>query len=404
MTARTDRRTAWIARLDFRVVGIALILILYAFVWKDFANFIHAIDHCPLAFCDFQQFYYPAGAAVLRQAALPVGFYYSSFAAVLFAPFALLPLSGALVVWGTVQVLAALALYLLPGRSLLKDKASRFVYTVLFFTSAAVLNNFKWGQISTLIVLGVFAAFLLYENGKRYWSAALLGAIVALKFFPAVFLLVFLFKKDWRYLLACAASAAACLLAVPAAAMGPARAFQLQVASGSSVTRMVSSVALVNTDTQYFASVLTRYFKIPVGSPAFLGLTILGYLVTLFVVYLAYRVVRSGRPDGPVWAACLLWMTVPFWIPSAWPHYFAFLPLAQALVFQALVQAGQPVRRGPFLLWLLSGLLASILAELALRDWFSFAWLGLILWGNLAALGLAWSVLRKMLQPAPQSA
>jgi hypothetical protein len=404
MTHFPETLSTWMKRLDLRVVIVALILAFYALVWKSFDNFIIAIDHCPISFCDFRQFYYPAGRAVLEQTSLPNGFYYSSFAAVLFVPFSLLPMRASLIVWGIVQAAAAIALFLLPTIYWLKDKAARYVYTGLFFTSAALLNNFKWGQISTLMILGVFTAFLLYTKGKTVWSAVLLGAVIALKFYPAIFLLVFLFKRDWKYLLLCGLATVCCLVVVPALAMGPAQALRLQLASGTSLTKMVSSVALINTDTQYFASVLMRYFKFPVSSPPFIALTIFGYLVVLFVFYLAYRVSRSSLPAGAIWAACLLWMTVPFWIPSAWPHYFVFLPIVQALVFQEIGRSGEPVHAGMVMLWLVCAFFSSILAELALRDWFVFAWLGLILWSNLTALGLSWFVLRKRLSAGAISA
>ena len=71
--------------------GVALIALLlfayYAWIWRNPAVFRLAIDSCSESFCDFANYYYPMGEAILR-IGLPIeGFVYSPFIAILLALF-----------------------------------------------------------------------------------------------------------------------------------------------------------------------------------------------------------------------------------------------------------------------------------------------------------------------------
>ncbi len=399
MNPPQEGTSSWKVRLDWRWAIIPGAIVYYALYWKTFANFILDIDHCELPLCDFQQFFYPAGQAVLQRAPLPPGFYYSNFAAALFAPLALLPLPVATVLWGIVQVLIAAGLFLITGR-MLRGSASRYFFSLLFITSAPLINNFKWGQVSALIVLCVLGAFWLYEKGERSRSAMLLGAAAAIKFYPAVFLLVFIFKRDWKYLLSFLGTTIACLVVIPVLTMGPGRALAEQIGSLRSAAILSSTLALVNTDTQYFASVLARYANLSTASPGFTILVVAGYVLAAAVILMVYKLSASKAQGAVLWAGCLLFLTFPFWIPSAWPHYFVFLPSVQILVFEEIARPGARPRIGFFLLWLLAAFFSSILADQAVRDWFTYVWLGLILLGNLGTLLLAWLFVRRKIGPA----
>jgi alpha-1,2-mannosyltransferase len=394
MTSLRSKFFTLFKHFDYRILILGVILIYFAIYWGNFHNFILDIDHCELTFCDFQKFYYPAGRAVLEQAPLPNGFYYSNFVALFFVPLALLPQPVSIFIWGVVQVAAAVALLLIPGAILLKDAASRRLYTFLLFTSAPLLNNFKWGQVSLLIVLGVLCAFILYARGHRFWSALLLGTLITVKFFPAVFLFYFLIRKDWKYLLVSMGTFLTTFFLIPMLVLGPARALQLQVNASGDAMQMVTSLAVKNTDTQYFASVIARYFKVPFDSVAFTLLTGLGIAFLLALLFLAYKTAWAGFDNAGLWVCALLLMTFPFWIPSAWPHYFLFLPLIQSMLFQKIRRPGLRGGKLLFILWLLSLLFACILSAQALQDWFTYVWMGLIFWSNLLTLIITWLALR----------
>jgi hypothetical protein len=405
MTSPWSKFIARFKQFDYRLLILGVIFIYFALYWGNFHNFILDIDHCELTFCDFQKFYYPAGRAVLEQAPLPDGFYYSNFVALFFAPLALLSLPVATFIWGVVQVVAAALMLLIPGAVLLKDAPSKRLYTFLLFTSAPLLNNFKWGQVSLLIVLGVLCAFILYARGHRFWSALLLGTLITVKFFPAVFLIYFLLRKDWKYLLVCMGTFLTTFFLIPMLVLGPARALQLQANASGDAMQMVTSLAVRNTDTQYFASVIARYFKIPFDSMTFSLLTGLGIALLLAILFLVWKITRSQVEHAGLWACALLLMTFPFWIPSAWPHYFLFLPLIHSMLFQKIRRSALRGGKWLFILWLFSILFACILAAQALQDWFTYVWMGLIFWSNLFTLLLTWLALRhEFKHPLPAAA
>jgi Glycosyltransferase family 87/WD40-like Beta Propeller Repeat len=58
--------------------------------------------------------------------------------------------------------------------------------------------NFLFGQYYLLILLLMCAAYYTSGRGQRLSSGLLLSAAASLKLFPALFLLIFVWKRDWR--------------------------------------------------------------------------------------------------------------------------------------------------------------------------------------------------------------
>ena len=388
-----------IKRIDYRLWIIAILIVYYGLYWGSFQNFINDIDHCQLAFCDFVAFYYPAGKAILNHTQIPGGFYYSNFAAILLSPFAFLRGETATIIWGALQVILSGLFFLITSKQLIKGKVSGYVFTFLFLTCSALLNNFKWGQFSILITVGIWGAFLLYENGKRNLSALLLGSMVAIKFYPAIFLLPFIFKRDWKYLIVSTITAAICLLLVPLPFMGFSSSMLFQLAPGERITQLLQSVAIHNIDTQYFSSVIARSLNIPINSPVSDILVAAGYLVVIFTIFMAYRVSRSEIPGGLFCACGLLFATIPFWISSSWPHYFVYLPILQIMAFQEINRDGAPIKRSLLILWIFSVVLSSILTMQAVQSWNKYIGLGSLFWSNLAILQLFSMILWSYIKP-----
>ncbi len=118
-------------------------------------------------------------------------------------------------------------LYLVPMFTFIREvkPAGRrlsltLVYTFLFITSLPLLHNIKWGQVSVLITLFILISLLLYEGDHKLGSAILLAFAISIKYYPAVFLVYFLLRRDGRYLLTCLAACGFFLLAIPALVMG----------------------------------------------------------------------------------------------------------------------------------------------------------------------------------------
>src|SRR4029453_12253478 len=195
----------------------------YAYEWGSFANFVRETDHCQLAFCDFVNHYYPQAQEIV-DAVQPVdGFMYSATFAWVLAPIGRLPPVMALKVWAVLQAVLT-ALMVLPLSWLFLKGTDRFWWRLAYFalslTSIPLLHNFKWGQVSVLLTLCVIAAaFLDGGGGVSVLAGFLMAFAAAIKFYPALFFLAFLFRKQWLAF-ASAVVLAVLMLALPMWPMG----------------------------------------------------------------------------------------------------------------------------------------------------------------------------------------
>ncbi|MFC2064814.1 glycosyltransferase family 87 protein [Chloroflexota bacterium] len=389
-----------INQIDLRLFIIATIAVYYVLYWGSFQNFINDIDHCNLAFCDFVAFYYPAGKAILSHSPIPDGFYYSNFAAILLSPFALFQEKTAIILWGMLQMIISAVFYIMIVKQLSKDKLSAYIFTFLFFTSSPLLNNFKWGQFSIFITSGILGAFFLYENGKRNLSAFLLGVMVAIKFYPIIFLLPFIIKRDWKFVILCIVMVVSCLVLIPLPITGFTPINLTHLASGEQVVQVLQSEAIhYNVNTQYLPSAIARYFNLPTYSTIYTLLVVGSYLVVVYILFLLFRISKSKIPRSLIWSCGLLFTTIPLWIPSAWPHYFVYLPFLQIMVFRELKPQMDNIKRGLFILWVFSVVLSNILIEQAVHNWYKYIGLGVLLWSNMAILLLFSIILWRKLNP-----
>jgi len=100
---------------------------------------------------------------------------------------------------GAVQVIVVVLLAAVPawlfGRH---SRAHVLLYVMLVLCSMAVVHNFRWGQFSSIVVVCVLAALVLYERGHRTSVGALIALGAAVKIWPGLLLIYFLIKRDWR--------------------------------------------------------------------------------------------------------------------------------------------------------------------------------------------------------------
>jgi hypothetical protein len=189
--------------------------------WRSIANFVRQTDHCQLLFCDFVHVYYPQ-AQEIGDSTQPVdGFVYSAMFGWVLAPVGKLAPDTALTVWGVFQV-ALTTMMVLPLSWLFLRGAERFWWRLGYFglglTSIPLFHNFKWGQVSVLVtVCVIMAAFVQRGRAASALAGFLVAFAAAIKFYPAVFLLIFLFRKQWLAL----ASAVVMFVVLLALPMGP---------------------------------------------------------------------------------------------------------------------------------------------------------------------------------------
>lgn len=308
----------------------------YWIEWRTFANFVEAIDHSTQFMLDFAGHYYPMGRRIL-QIPIPVfGYYYTSFFALLLVPVCVLSLPFAMVVWGVIQFAGLAALVIIPARGLLKMRPSGMVlYAGLCVTSYPVLHNIKWGQVSILLTVCVIAAFLAHNKNKKILAGVLLAFAAAIKFYPALFIVYFILKRDVRTCVAFVLAALVFYFAFPATVLGFANWLEFEKA----VSIAIGSAEWVSHDvnSQYFAHVGLRWFAAiferDAGSSFDLALTIAGYGIALSCIAMVWFLQRRELCEKHRLPMVVIFLAMPFVVKTSWPHYFVYLPLCQAAVF-----------------------------------------------------------------------
>ena len=79
---------------------------------------------------------------------------------------------------------------------------NRLVYLLVLLTSLPLIHNFKWGQVSILITLGVALAFIYQHGGRSAIAGLVLAAVTCIKYYPGVLLLYFIIRRDLRFIMA----------------------------------------------------------------------------------------------------------------------------------------------------------------------------------------------------------
>jgi hypothetical protein len=398
------RRTALLAALL-----VAAVFAYYAATWRSFSGFVGGLDDTPLFFADFIRHYYPTAKEVLASGTPSAGFFYPACFAVVLVPFGFVPLPASIWLWGCSQVLTAGLLLGLAGRYLRRfGPGVSLLHLLLFLISLPVLSNFKWGQVSALVFLCGLASLHSYSAGRRVGAGIFLALGTALKYYPGLFAIYFLLKRDLRTLVSFALALAVFAIGLPWATLGPGRSehFRHTVnermqAARPGLWRDINS--------QYFASVLYR--QTPRGAkemsplqeatvrtpqerqealrrqmagpqrpgPAWPALRVLGYVLFAGQVLLLFFVLRWRTPDELPLAFVFLFASIPLVVETSWPHYFVFLPFCQATVYALLQRAPRRARRAGLALLVPSMVLSSAVFFQVLGDWRQYSRWGVLL-------------------------
>lgn len=387
--ARPLARGAFPAILAALAAGAAWMLL-----WRSPEQFVRQMDHGRFLFDDFVLRFYPVARDFLQTREPYPGYYYSPTFAVLLAPFGALPLRAALAAWGGLQIACGLALLLVPAPWI--ARRSRWLlagYVLVFLTSLPLLHNFKWGQVSVPLTLCVLGALFLERRRRTLASAALLALAVSIKFYPGIYLLWFVLRRDLRYLAAFAASFAALGFLVPSAVLGPKDTFGFYRSVATNLRSDQPKIAS-GINSQYLPHVVERWTHLARGDSSPLPPTGSSLRRALrlaaggaFVVVLALLIRRRHERD-PIRAFAVLSSSLPLVVPTSWPHYFVFLPFFQTWAGWRILRGG---RAGiPAAVVLAGSVLATGLPALAAAGaWRGYAYAGLPLVASLAVLALA---------------
>ena len=380
------------------VVGVVLIALLlfayYFYTWRNAYNFRAALDTCSKPFCDFATFYYPMGEAIF-QTRLPLeGFVYSPFIAILLAVFPPLGLDASLLLWGILQVIFVI-LYLLLFRQLVPARLPiQLLFVALALSSFPILHNFDWGQVGIFTMVPILGALLFLERDRRAVAAALLAFAASFKFFPIIFLVPFIFRRDIRFLLYAALACGVFLVAVPCLLLGIGGTLNFYSALLDSYRHF--DWVSANYNSQHFPHVLLRLMH-ATGLDASAHLPLLrwtSYGITLLNMGLIFGIQRARLPHADLWSFHLIFLSIPFFLTTSWPVDLVYLPFAQALLAWKVLEGDRalswkhplPSRIVASLLLLTSIIISNIVFFNFIGDRIVYGSVGFIFWADLLLL------------------
>ena len=374
----------------FALTVLSAVGMYYWIMWGSIQGFVVSMDFCDKLFCDFVVYYYEMGREILTTKTPIPGFYYSPLFAIALAFFGALELKTAAVLWGVVMVVTTSGLGLLSYRTAPPESRVTIAgFLLLFLTSFPILHNFKWGQVSVLLVLLIVASLIAYERGRVVPSAILLALAVSIKYYPVIFVAYFIIHRDWKFVLIFVVSLFTCVFLVPALVIGTENTVQfvkqLLVESGE------AQLSAGGVNSQNLKNVLARL--IPVSREAVEGSRIvygaLGYFLLQANLVFVFLLRKLPRHEGLTISFLLLFLSTPLFVATSWPHYLVYLPFCQAVAFEMLRQTYEPsaVRRkimGGLLV--LSVILASVMMFDLVGSWERYNGAGLLFWSNMSLL------------------
>lgn len=316
-------------------------------LWMTYENFDHfftrldpnnATTNClqneKIEFlCDFATVYYPQGRQMLQNVQIVDGFFYSPFFAICMKAMARLPYEVARGIWLCVVAGASLLLLLTPlYLGWIRTVRIGFFYSLIFSLSLPVLHDLSFGQVSSILTMMIMGSFVTYKKGKTKLSASLLALATAIKFYPILFTIAYIARKDLRWLRWYFISVATLLFIFPLAVLGPTNYFVFTTTLYKNIawfTHAVSTWPYSN----FSANALSYAFFHRIDPSVFTYKIVMVITLSLAVT-LMFGVVRSVRRNDWYRGMILCFLLIPFTVKTSWVNYFVFLPMAQLYVFE----------------------------------------------------------------------
>jgi hypothetical protein len=146
------------------------------------------------------------------------------FVVMLITPFAYLPISSMALVFSTLKVLVIAATIGMVA-SAAKHRRLRMADWVmglaLGWSVLFIVGDIQHGNTNGF-VLGLVALHVwLYRKGRDWWAGGALAMAVCIKMTPALFLLYWLYQRNWKLLGGIVLGGVTLAVVIPAAALGP---------------------------------------------------------------------------------------------------------------------------------------------------------------------------------------
>lgn len=264
-------------------------------------------------------------------------FTYPPLAAVVFAPFALLPAGGAAALM-FVLTLAAIGLTLWLVLARLRPQTDPRIRLAIVLAALAaaeylepVRETLSFGQVNALLMAAV--AYDVLNRHDRWPRGLLIGIAISIKLTPAGFLLLFLLRRDWRAL--------ATTLLAAAASVGLA---WLITPRDSAEYWLHTLAETGRIGAPYFAgnqSLKGLVFRMGFGESAS---TVLWLALSVVAVILAAVWMRRLLGDGDLVTALLVNAAAILLVsPISWTHHWVWVVPALLVAFCAIADG----RRSP---------------------------------------------------------
>ena len=396
------------------IPGAALIALLlfayYAYTWHNAYNFRSAMDVCTKLFCDLADYYYLMGEAIF-QTKLPIeGYVYSPFIAILFAVFPPLGLDASLLLWGVLQILFVI-LYLFAFRRLVPARMPiQLLFAALALSSFPILHNLKWGQVGIFYTVSILGMLVFLERDRRAFAAALLAFAASFKFFPLIFILPFIFRRDFRFLLYAVVACGGFLIVVPCLLLGIGSTLNFYSALLDSYRHF--DWVMTSYNSQFFPHVMLRLAKAAGFDHAMLQLAIsadfdprayfqilrgIAYSIAAINAGLVFWIQRARLPNANLWGVHILFLSIPFVLPTSWPVDLVYLPFGQALLACKILEGDNalswkhplPARKVAALLLLTSTVISNIVFFNIIGDRIAYGSVGFIFWADFLLLAVS---------------
>lgn len=379
----------WIPLL---MVMLLIIFVYYWLEWRIFGNFVIAIDRSPQFMYDFISHYYPMGKQILQNPFPVEGYFYTSFFALLIEPISKQTISVAMFIWGIIQVLCLIILYVFSIRSIPNpQKIGAVLYIGLCLTSFPILHNMKWGQVSLLITACIITAFLAAKRNKKVLAGILLGFATAIKLYPLYFIVYFILRRDIRTCISFGLSTLGFYFIFPSIILGFDNWLTFEKATNEAITN--SGWVLRDVNSQYIVHVGLRWFDFifdrTAGEIVSGALTFIGYILALSCIISILVLQRTTSSEKHRLSLVSLFLLIPFVIKTSWPHYFVYLPFCQITIlwhFTSYYHQYKIPKKVLYTFPILSMLLSSIFVFNLFPDWSVYNAYGILFISNLLLL------------------
>lgn len=285
-------------------------------------------------------------------------FKYFPSAALIYAPFTLLPIELAMVVWFLLSLLAFIAIFRIVDRLVPQKRVAYLLAIAGAILAKYIGHELRLGQINVFVFLVMLASLESLLAAPR-WPAeivagALAGLAIAIKPHAALLLLYLIVTLRWRSVVAAVAALAACLI-LPSAFYGIDGNIRELHEWASSLSGSTPTL-LTNVDNVSVLAFFTKW----TGDPARALTPTLVTLGALAVLTMAVIVAGWRRRDACVLDGGLVFMLIPLISPLGWDYTFVMALLAVALVVNHRAAFARPIQ------WLLAANFAIV--ALALYD------------------------------------